>query len=136
MKDSSWGGEIELSILSDYYECQFCVFSIETCKSRLYGTQYPKRIYLLYEGIHYDIIVRAIAEDMPEAGDVTVFDLNDDSAYEGALYITKELNKKKQFTNTSTFSIQCMVCMEQFIGQNEVIAHSKKTGHGNFKQLK
>ena len=72
MKDTSWGGQVEVQILSQIYKVEICVVSIEFNYPYYFGQgqNYNKRIYLLYDGIHYDVIVRAIAKDMPEQYDV------------------------------------------------------------------
>lgn len=41
-------------------------------------------IYLIFDGIHYDILIRSYAEGLEESYDVTVFKLNDDYALGGA----------------------------------------------------
>merc|ERR1712216_118162 len=60
MNSSSWGGFVDLIVLSECYQIQISVISTES----LYWTHYPadesvfnRRIYLLYDGIHYDAIV-------------------------------------------------------------------------------
>lgn len=37
LKDTSWGGEIELMILSEYYKCEICAISIQTLANFTYG---------------------------------------------------------------------------------------------------
>ncbi len=47
------------------------------------GNGYKKRIYLLFDGIHYDIVVRAFAEGLEEAYDTTTFKPDDVYAMAG-----------------------------------------------------
>lgn len=63
------------------------------------------RIFLLYDGIHYDILCRNISEDMPDEYDSCVFEKSDMFAYEGCLVLAKQLKQKMQFTDVSTFSL-------------------------------
>ena len=136
-KDDSWGGAIELEILSKHYKVEICAVDIGNLLISVFGDHqnYSERIYVLYDGIHYDILVRNISEDMDTEMDITVFNPNDKYAYEGALALAKELKAKKQFTNTTQFTIQCGVCYEKFKGENEAVEHNKKTGHINFQEV-
>ena len=52
---------------------------------------YKKRIYLLFDGIHYDILVRAIAEGLEEDYDVLNFEPLDDYALAGSQVIAHNL---------------------------------------------
>jgi len=54
----SWGGEIELGILSQHFDAELCVVSMEP----LYLLPFPgskAKHYLLYTGQHYDPLVGA-----------------------------------------------------------------------------
>lgn len=136
-RDDSWGGAIELEILSKHYKVEICAVDIGNLLISVFGDHqnYSERIYVLYDGIHYDILARNISEDMDNSMDITVFNPNDKYAYEGALTLAKELKAKKQFTNTSQFTIQCGVCYEKFKGESEAVDHNKKTGHINFQEV-
>ena len=46
-----------------------------------------------------------------------------------------ELNKKNKFTDTKGYSVKCNVCYTLFKGNDDIMAHSKKTGHTNYAQL-
>jgi hypothetical protein len=57
-----WGGAIELAILSQYYAVEIAALQIETTKLYVYSEgQYKQRVYLVYTGIHYDVLVSAAA---------------------------------------------------------------------------
>lgn len=57
MQPDSWGGYIELIALSRAYSIQTCVVDIQTGRVDEYGEEASgKRIYLIYDGIHYDAI--------------------------------------------------------------------------------
>jgi len=53
----SWGGYLELVILSNYYKIQFAVVTIDTSKLYIYGDTFSERAYMSYDGSHYDCIV-------------------------------------------------------------------------------
>lgn len=55
----TWGGEIELSILADYYKIEIVTLSAKNYNVKLvYGAnnQYKERIYIIYDGTHYDAL--------------------------------------------------------------------------------
>jgi len=52
------------------------------------------------------------------------------------LSFANELNKKKQFTDTKNFTVQCGICYEPLKGNEDIVVHSKRTGHSNYVQLK
>jgi hypothetical protein len=55
--DDSWGGGIELSVLTQEYEIEICVINTE-CGGRIdyFGEDrhFPYRVFLLYNDLHYD----------------------------------------------------------------------------------
>jgi ubiquitin thioesterase OTU1 len=137
MLKTSWGGAIELSILSQTYGVEIAAISIQNLHVDVFGEGLglPSRVYVLYDGIHYDVIARNTSEDAPEASDITVFRPDDPVALEGALYVAAELKKKKAFTDVSSFAIRCGVCYEGFKGQREAVKHCEQTGHTNFQEV-
>jgi len=137
LKDSSWGGAIELEILSNHYKVEISAVDIISLNAQVFGSDkgYKKRIYVLYDGIHYDILARNITEDFEIMPDVTIFSSDDQSAMEGAMYIAKDLHNKKQFTDMGNFSIECGVCYKKFTGEKEAVVHNKESGHANFHEI-
>lgn len=55
-KKDSWGGAIEISILSHFYGIEICVVDISNSLINRFGEdkQYGTRSFLLFDGIHYD----------------------------------------------------------------------------------
>lgn len=55
-KPASWGGAIEVSILSNYYGVEIDVVDITNALINRFGEdkEYGMRVYLLFDGIHYD----------------------------------------------------------------------------------
>ena len=53
-----WGGEIEMNILSNFFNIEIGAVDIQTGKIYFYGSGNSSRVYLLYDGIHYDAIVK------------------------------------------------------------------------------
>lgn len=56
MKEDSWGGAIEVSILSQFYGIEFDVVDIQNALINRFGEDkgYGMRGFLLFDGIHYD----------------------------------------------------------------------------------
>ena len=55
--DDSWGGGIELSILTQEYEIEICVINTESGGRIDYfgeDRNFPHRVFLLYHNLHYD----------------------------------------------------------------------------------
>lgn len=55
-KSESWGGAIEVSILSNYYGVEIAVVDITNALINRFGEDrdYGMRVFLLFDGIHYD----------------------------------------------------------------------------------
>lgn len=79
MDDKSWGGEIELSILSTYFKVEMVVFDVTSMSRLCYGEDqgFTQRMFLLYDGIHYDLVIEAPSATASESQDVTLFVIND-----------------------------------------------------------
>lgn len=133
MADSAWGGAIEVALLSEHFGVQVCVVDVQSGRKDLYGEgQYHQRCYLIYDGIHYDPLART--EGPHEDSDVTLFSSDDLEAEEGALNIARDLKAKHQFTDTSKFSLRCLVCGSGLAGEEDAMKHAQKTMHTNFAE--
>ena len=91
MKPETWGGEIEITILAEHFQVEICVIAIESLTYKVYGLGGQTRIFLLYDGIHYDAITKNFIQDGPKETDITQFDVSDSDAVTNALYLGKEL---------------------------------------------
>ncbi|KAE8895330.1 hypothetical protein PF005_g891 [Phytophthora fragariae] len=138
MDDKSWGGEIELSILSTYFKVEMVVFDVTSMSRLCYGEDqgFTQRMFLLYDGIHYDLVVEARSASASESQDVTLFAINDFTKVERASEVAVEAHQKHEFTDVSRFSIMCLVCRSTFVGQREALAHSEATDHQQFGEIK
>lgn len=57
LSDDSWGGGIELAILTQEYEIEICVINTESGGRIDYfgeDRHFPYRVFLLYNNLHYD----------------------------------------------------------------------------------
>ncbi|KAL4226742.1 aminotransferase [Mactra antiquata] len=132
MKNDSWGGAIEISILSQYYNVEIDVVDTQSGRIDRFGEDknYPNRILVIYDGIHYDPL---IMEPLIPGDDIkSMFSTNDQSVLAQALEIANEAKTAKQFTDVGKFTLRCLVCQKSLIGQSEAQDHAKRTGHINF----
>lgn len=131
LRGDSWGGGIEISILSKYFNVIIAVVDIQNITFEYFGDGFTEVIYLLYNNVHYDVFYK---EDIN--GKITgLFDVNDEKSKNEIMEICKELKKHQKYLDIQMFSVKCMQCNFLMKGQNDVIEHTKKTGHTNFSQI-
>ncbi|KAJ2683065.1 ubiquitin-specific protease otu1, partial [Coemansia spiralis] len=59
-KPSSWGGGIEMAIVSEAFHVEICLIDTRTRRTVRFGEgRYRRRVFLLYSGSHYDYIALA-----------------------------------------------------------------------------
>ena len=137
---NAWGGAIEIAILSQYYKVEVGVFDIQTTRMDLYGegNHYNKRIYLLYDGIHYDPMALAPSgsESGPESADVTQFNPSDPTPKTTGQSYCQALHAAHQYTDTSKFALRCLVCGKGLEGEQAAMKHAQETKppHTNFSE--
>ena len=128
LKPEAWGGSIELTILSSFFETQFVAVDIINLTIHEHPAEatWPQRAFLLWDGIHYDPLIR---DD-----DVTTFPPSDSRALEAAMDLAKEANASRQFVDVQKFALRCLVCGTGLEGQAAAMLHAQTTGHTNFGQ--
>ena len=134
-QEDKWGGAIEISILSQHFKVEIAVVDSRTGYLMRFGEDmnYPRRILLIYDGIHYDALVYELT-DRP-GHRIYQFSRNNHSIIEQARQIGNEAKSSRQFTDTSNFQLQCNVCSIYLKGQKEAQEHAKETMHVNFKEV-
>ena len=132
MHDDSWGGAIEISILSKYYSVEIDVVDTQTGRIDRFGEDqfYSKRVLVIYDGIHYDPLI--MEPLVPGGAVVTLFSSRDESVLAQAMELANEAKASRQFTDVSKFSLRCLVCQKALTGQSQAQDHAKATGHINF----
>jgi len=60
LKPDTWGSALEIAILSEHFNIEIVTILIQTCEFQYFGIdkKYKERIFLMYDGIHYDPIIR------------------------------------------------------------------------------
>lgn len=129
---NSWGGGIELSILSQYFNTEIAVVDTQSGRVDRFGEDknYKERVFLIYDGIHYDPLVYE-----PIDAHVTLrtkFSITNDVILAQALELASEAKSIRQFTDVEGFSLRCLACQVPLRGQREATEHAKSTGHINF----
>jgi len=134
LEKNSWGGAIELSILSQYYQTEIIAFDVTCCRSNCFGegSGYKQRVFLLYDGIHYDALALTPDKGVPEECDLTVFSPNDDLALKKCTELVDQEHQAGNYTNTAKFTVLCQQCNKTFVGEAALTAHAKRTGHSKF----
>ncbi|CAN0261687.1 unnamed protein product [Ectocarpus sp. 12 AP-2014] len=148
----SWGGEIELSILSKKARTKdngcrargagglvvmITVVDIQTNNAYSYGEEhgFGRRLFIIYDGIHYDALAEAASETAPESDDVTVFDPSEKEKEILAKAVAADLNARNQYTDMGNASLKCMVCFKLLAGEKGALEHARATKHQNFGQV-
>ena len=129
---NSWGGGIELSILSQYFNTEIAVVDTQSGRVDRFGEDknYKERVFLIYDGIHYDPLIYE-----PIDAHVTLrtkFSITNDVILAQALELASEAKSIRQFTDVEGFSLRCLACQTPLRGQKEATGHAKSTGHVNF----
>ena len=135
---NSWGGAIELSILSKHFGVEICSIDVKTLRVDHFNEGVPTRCVLVYSGIHYDTIALSPSDppfthtDVPPEFDTKVFDAVDPVVLEKSLELCGILQSRHYYTDTSSFRIKCNTCGRTFVGERGATKHAAETGHFDF----
>ena len=126
MNENSWGGAIEIAILSEHYKLEIDVVDTQTVRIDKFGEDkhYNTRILLLYDGVHYDPLMMEPFDSSESIK--TVFVANSDSGdvvLSQALELAAEAKSSRQFTDTANFTLRCLICQKGLVGETGAQAH-------------
>lgn len=128
----SWGGQIELLILSQYFQLEICSIDVQTLRVDRYNEGAPKRCFIVYSGIHYDTIALTIP-GMSMEDDVKQFEAPiKEELLPKAVELCRRLQEKHYYTDTAGFQIVCNDCGVKVVGEKGATKHAAETGHYNF----
>jgi ubiquitin thioesterase OTU1 len=136
--EDHWGGAIELAILSRHFQLEIAACDIKTGNMIIFGEGcgYSERIYLAYDGIHYDFLAINPVENGPEDIDITVFH-PDDGWVKRAMEDTVDLLRASGlYTDTHAFRLKCGKCGHIAIGERGAMEHMQDTGHMDFDEVR
>ncbi|XP_063360231.1 ubiquitin thioesterase Otu1 [Cydia amplana] len=130
---SSWGGAIEVAILSRFYGIEMAVVDTLNAIINRFGEDknYGNRVFLLFDGVHYDPLYL----EQNDGGIQTMFPSDDLETYREAEQIAHEAKSSRQFTDLNKFTLKCMICDKLLTGQAEAQKHAKETKHANFGEV-
>lgn len=130
--EDHWGGGIELSILSAYYKMEIVAVDTQNIRLNRFGEDkaYPLRIFLIFDGIHYDpLVIESNGEKQ------TIFAAEDMEVIGKALEVAKVAKEKHQYTDLNNLSLKCNICKRSFT-QTSAREHASSTGHVDFSEIK
>ncbi|KAK2750898.1 ubiquitin-specific protease otu1 [Onygenales sp. PD_40] len=132
--EDSWGGQIELNILSQYFDMEICSIDVQSLRVDRYNEGRPFRCIIVYSGIHYDTIALSPYSHSYDSvqSDKTTFDAADSLILEKAVALCQILREKHYFTDTASFRIKCNRCGGLFVGERGASQHAAETGHSDF----
>jgi ubiquitin thioesterase OTU1 len=136
--EDSWGGAIELKILSEYFNIEICSIDVQTLNIFQFNEGAPTRCIVVYSGIHYDVLALS-PSDPPYThanplahGDTKVFEAVDPVVLAKAKELCQVLQGKHYYTDTSGFTVRCNICGGTFTGERGATKHAAETGHYDF----
>ncbi|KAI4492349.1 hypothetical protein M0804_002140 [Polistes exclamans] len=134
LKSDSWGGAIELSILSKFYGLEIAVIdSINAIINRFGEDQhYAQRVFLIFDGIHYDPLY---LEPLDGGSIQTIFSTEDDRMLLEAAELAREVKSSRQYTDIQKFKLMCYVCNIKLNGPVAARQHASETGHKSFGEV-
>lgn len=128
----SWGGQVELVILSQHFGVEICSIDVQTLRVDRYNEGAEKQCFVVYSGIHYDTIALSIL-GMPPEDDVKQFESPiKEEILPKAVELCKKLQDKHYYTDTAGFQLQCNDCGAMLTGERGATEHASQTGHYNF----
>ena len=134
---STWGGAIELKLFSDMFQVEIASIDVQSNRVDIFGQDknYPQRIYVLYNGVHYDPLVMAMTEDSKD--DVTSFASDDNETLIQFQNYVKIFNEAGDFVDLSNMNqFECDTCQTLFENQDQAFEHANNYQHWNFHEVK
>ncbi|KAI1090592.1 OTU-domain-containing protein [Rostrohypoxylon terebratum] len=137
----TWGGDIELSVLSEVFRIEISVVDVKT--GTLYrigeGNGYEMRCVVVYSNVHYDRVVEIFVEGQASIEfDVARWVVDEsDHIIKHAQEMCESLRKEHHYyTDTSDFVVTCNECGWLGQGEKSVIEHALQTGHKDVSEIK
>ncbi|KPI43724.1 putative ubiquitin thioesterase otu1 [Cyphellophora attinorum] len=140
-QESSWGGEIELDILSRILGIEIDACIIDPYQVQRYNEGAADRIILIYSGIHYDTLAVSPAPDGDIGAELDMRRFSTvghdfDYVLEGAKKMCAKLQEQGYMTNTSSFDIRCNTCGWTGKGERSASKHAMETGHVDMEEVR
>ncbi|KAK7508974.1 zinc finger protein [Phyllosticta citriasiana] len=134
-RDDAWGGAVELGILADRFDVEICSIDVQHLRLDRYNEGMPKRIIVVYSGIHYDTIALTSSPTDPEVKAIFQFDSLDDEVLDKAKQLCRILQERHYYTDTAGLGIKCKICGWTGNGEMAAIEHATATSHSDFGEI-
>lgn len=134
----SWGGAIELKLFSDLFEIEIASLDVMSGRLDLFGEtkNYNKRIYVMYNGVHYDPLIMNFDESAETETDITIFDSDDDDKLIMFKDYIESIKARGDYVDPSKIqNFQCSDCQDIFTNEHDVMKHAEQNNHWNFAQI-
>tara|TARA_B100001248_G_C27375220_1_gene453891 strand:+ start:77 stop:682 length:606 start_codon:yes stop_codon:yes gene_type:complete len=132
----TWGGAVELRLFSDMFQMEIASIDVQSNRVDIFGEdkKYPQRIYVLYNGVHYDPLVMAVNESSLD--DISIFESDDHETLIQMQNYCKSFKDKGDYVDISKMNkLKCSICGEMFETQDEALIHAENFKHWNFEQI-
>lgn len=133
---STWGGAIELKLFSEMFQIEIASIDVQSNRVDIFGQDknYPQRIYVLYNGVHYDPLVMAYTED--NVDDITSFESDDSQTLIEFQNYVKVFNDVGDFVDPKNMNhFECDACKSVFESQMEAYEHANNFQHWSFNEI-
>lgn len=133
---STWGGAIELKLFSEMFQIEIASIDVQSNRVDIFGQDknYPQRIYVLYNGVHYDPLVMAYTED--NVDDITSFESDDSQTLIEFQNYVKVFNDAGDFVDPKNMNhFECDSCKSVFESQMEAYEHANNFQHWSFNEI-
>lgn len=141
LNPQSWGGSIELNVLSELFDIEICIVSVSSGSVIYQGEgQHDRRCAILWSGIHYDRVVETLFAGAADTGD-TEFDVctwdcaTSDHILKGALEMAAILKENNYAHDSNAAVYSCKQCGWVGQGEKELIKHCQATGHSEIQTI-
>ena len=81
---NKWGGGIEIKIFTEILKIEIAIVDVQTNRIDLFGQDknFTNRIFILYNGVHYDPLVINFDESADPDSDLTVFKTSENEIFD------------------------------------------------------
>lgn len=134
-RPDSWGGGIELAILSQEFDVEICSISVQDGRVDVFNDGKARRVVVVYSGIHYDVLALTPFVGADPEEDRKVFDVaegEDGGILSAAKELCNSLRERHYYTDTAGFDLKCNICGWKGKGEKGATEHAMQTGHMDF----
>ncbi|KAK8156687.1 ubiquitin thioesterase OTU1 [Phyllosticta citrichinensis] len=134
-RDDAWGGSIELGIFANHFKVEICSIDVQHLRVDRYNQGMPRRIIVVYSGIHYDTIALTPSPSDPVVKATFQFDSSNDEVLERAVKLCSILQERRYYTDTGNLGVKCNICGWTGNGEMAAVQHATATSHHDFGEV-